>query len=247
MFAYATAGFAAWAVTHFFDFNSPLAGAFAADLAATVLIFLFSMIADNSSIYDPYWSVAPVPIALYWIIHAGGALTARGILVVALILCWSFRLTFNWLVGWRGIEHEDWRYSSFRNRTGRAYWAISFLGFHLMPTLMVFLGLLSVNLAVNSPSPFSPLDAAALVATTAAIIIEAVADKQLKVFRHTCGRDAGTLNTGVWRYSRHPNYFGEILFWWGLFLFALAGSINHYWTAVGPSPSRFCFDSSVYP
>ena len=129
MFAYATAGFAAWAVTHFFDFNSPLAGAFAADLAATVLIFLFSMIANNSSIYDPYWSVAPVPIALYWTIHTGGALTLRGILVVALILCWSVRLTFNWLVGWRGIEHEDWRYSSFRNRTGRAYWAISFLAF----------------------------------------------------------------------------------------------------------------------
>ena len=70
LLAYATAGLAAWAFIHFFGFSSTLAGAFTADLAATVLIFLFSMIANNSSIYDPYWSVAPVPIALYWIIHA---------------------------------------------------------------------------------------------------------------------------------------------------------------------------------
>jgi steroid 5-alpha reductase family enzyme len=232
--SYAVAGCGGWAIIEFGSFESTLAAAFAADLAGTVLIFIFSLIADNTSVYDPYWSIAPLPITLYWMISAGGWPALRQIIIAVLVLAWSVRLTLNWIRGWRGLGHEDWRYNGFRTRTGRAYWLISFAGFQLMPTLIVFLGLIPVNLAMNSRRGFNAVDALACVITAAAVLIEAVSDRRLRAFRQNRDHDRTSLYTGLWRFSRHPNYFGEVLFWWGLYLFTLAGSTRNAWSVVGP-------------
>ena len=111
--AYAVAGIAAYlfAGTVWWGSRHPLALAFAADIVGTVIIFIFSVIFNNSSLYDPYWSVAPVGIALVMILHpmslGGGEI--RTVILFALIVVWGVRLTGNFLVGWSGIDHEDWR------------------------------------------------------------------------------------------------------------------------------------------
>jgi steroid 5-alpha reductase family enzyme len=91
-----------------------------ADLVGTVVIFGFSVYKNNSSVYDAYWSVAPVLIAVYWLASSvGPALTGAGlrqVAVMALVLVWSTRLTLNWAVRWRGMEHEDWRYVDLRGK-----------------------------------------------------------------------------------------------------------------------------------
>ena len=212
----------------------PLIVAGAADLAATVVIFTFSVAYDNSSFYDAYWSVVPPCLALYWVLIASpGVPEARQTLVVLLIFAWGIRLTLNWLRGWRGLRHEDWRYVQMRGQTGGAYWLASFAGLHLAPTAVVFLACLPVYLAVaRGTAPLGMLDLLAVLVTGGAIAIEAIADLQLHRFRATATAGS-TLDSGLWGYSRHPNYFGEALFWWGLWLFGLAAVPGTLWWAAG--------------
>jgi len=209
----------------------PIFVAAAADVVATLVVFGFSVRYDNSSLYDPYWSVAPLPIALYWA-GAGGA-GLRQLLILASVAVWGARLTGNWVARWRGVGDEDFRYQEIRGRTGRLYWPASLLSIHLMPTIWVFLGLLPLYPALARPSSVTLLDAAALVVTAAAIAIETAADRQLRVFLRTRRDPAAVLDRGVWAYCRHPNYLGEILFWWGLYLFGLAAEPAWAWSGVG--------------
>jgi steroid 5-alpha reductase family enzyme len=215
---------------------APVWSAGLADLAATVVVFCFSLGLDNSSVYDPYWSVAPALLAPWWLLRRGGLAAATGVrqaAVLALVLLWAGRLTWNWMRRWRGLGHEDWRYADYR-RLGAGYWPVSFLGFHLMPTVLVFVGCLSL-LPAFSPAgrPLGLLDAAALVVTGGAILIEMTADRQL--WRFLAARRPGEiLDSGLWALSRHPNYFGEVAFWWGLWLFGLAADPSRWWTIVGP-------------
>ncbi len=213
----------------------PLAVALAADVAATLAIFSFSLAFRNSSFYDAYWSVAPLPIALYWTAVGEGAVGARQALVLLAIASWGARLTWNWARGWRGLEHEDWRYVDLRKTTGRAYWLVSFVGLHGLPTFWVFGGLLPVYAAVCVPGrPLGPLDGLAALVTAGAIALEATADEQLRRFR-AGGRPPGEfLQSGLWAWSRHPNYLGEMGFWWGLWLFGVAAAPGLWWTIAGP-------------
>jgi len=208
------------------------------DIAATVVVFIFSVIFNNSSVYDPYWSVAPPFIAAYWIIigiQSGSSIGLGGLLIVGALLVWALRLTHNWARGWRGFAHEDWRYVDFRSSTGRAYWLVSFLGIHLFPTILVFLGCLSLLPALAAPShSFDALWIVGLLITAVAIWVETRSDRELFEFKRNRREGEEILETGLWAYSRHPNYFGEVLFWWGIYITGLAANSAYWWTIVGP-------------
>jgi steroid 5-alpha reductase family enzyme len=233
--AYVAALAAALAVGWALQGTHPVVVAAMADVAATAVVFAFSWGHDNSSFYDPYWSLAPLPIAAYWASLNPDGPEVRQVLALLLVTAWGVRLTANWVARWRGTGDEDFRYQEIRQRTRRWYWPASFLSIHLMPTAWVFLGVLPLYPALARPAPgFGPLDALATAVTAAAIAWEAVADFQLR--RFLLGRrDAeAILDTGLWALSRHPNYFGEVLFWWGLFLFGLASGPGWAWTVIGP-------------
>jgi steroid 5-alpha reductase family enzyme len=215
---------------------SPLWIAFAADVVATGVIFAFSVGFRNSSFYDAYWSVAPIAIGVYWIADAEsiGVDPRRQTAVLLLILWWGLRLTWNWARGWSGLDHEDWRYRRLEEQTGRAWWPVSFAGIHMLPTLLVFLGLLPVYAALSSGiRPWGWLDALATAVTAAAVLLEQTADRQLLRFRRAGPEPGAILAAGLWARSRHPNYLGEIGFWWGLYLFGLAADPGAWWTVVG--------------
>lgn len=215
---------------------SPLVRAFWADVVATCVVFGFSVKYDNSSFYDPYWSVVPVPIAIYWLFvpEAGGADALRQLVVCTLLSLWALRLSYNWARGWTGLDHEDWRYVDMRENSGSRYWLVSFAAIHMMPTLIVFAGCLALWPAlVTGDQPFGALDVLAAGITGGAIALEATADQQLRRFRLSQPAPQAILETGVWAYCRHPNYLGEIAFWWGLYLFALAAEPAAWWTGAG--------------
>jgi steroid 5-alpha reductase family enzyme len=214
----------------------PVFSAAAADLLATLVVFAGSMLLNNSSVYDPYWSVAPAFIAVYWFFLGRLVVNPlRAVALFAVLDVWAARLTFNWARRWRGLRHEDWRYRDFRSRGLPVYWIVSFLGFHFFPTVLVFLGCLSTYPALVSPAlPFRALDAAAVLVCGMAIWIEARADAELRAFNGSSRKPDEILVTGLWSLSRHPNYFGEVLFWWGLYLFGLASNPAYWWTFVGP-------------
>jgi steroid 5-alpha reductase family enzyme len=232
------------------DWTHPLAVAFAADLAATVAIFAFSRGFNNSSFYDAYWSVVPPLIALYFAARAVPEVSGvRTLLVIALVFTWGARLTWNWARGWHGLTHEDWRYVDLRSSTGSLYWPVSLLGLHLMPTLQVFAGCLSLWPALGTGTrAFGFLDLLALAVTGGAIWLEARADKELVRFRRSNPPREAILASGVWAWSRHPNYFGEMSFWWGLWLFGVAADPS-WWllTLIGPVGITLLFRFASLP
>ena len=215
----------------------PVLIAFIADIAATLVIYTFSRVFQNASFYDAYWSVAPLAIALYWVLGAVSedVVLARQMVVVTLVFLWGLRLTYNWARQWQGLGHEDWRYADLREKSKRLFWLVDLCGIEMMPTMVVFLGCLSLYPALSTGTDsFGLLDGIAIVVTAGAIIIEAAADQQLRRFVKTKRQPGQIMATGLWAYSRHPNYFGEIMFWWGLFIFALAADSSYWWTMVGP-------------
>lgn len=199
-----------------------------ADLVATVVVFAASRLANNSSFYDAYWSVAPPLLTLYW--AHGEGLPLRKTIFVALVVVWGARLTFNWARGWRSLSHEDWRYVDLRAKTGAAYWVVSLFGLHLFPTVMVLLQMFLWPGALRNSNPIVPLEVAGWAVATIGITLETVADQQL----HRFGRPGEVLQDGLWAHSRHPNYLGEILFWVGCWLAAWATQPDGWLTGLGP-------------
>jgi steroid 5-alpha reductase family enzyme len=209
--------------------------AFIADIIATLIIYIFSRVFENASFYDPYWSIAPPLIALFWLSPVFPGNIMRQLIVLILVFAWALRLTSNWARQWQGLRHEDWRYIKLRNQSGKWFWLVDLFGIEIMPTVMVFIGCLSLYPALTVPNnPFGFLDILAMIVTLGAIVIETAADEQLKIFVKNNDNKEAVMSHGLWAFSRHPNYFGEILFWWGLYIFALAADINYWWTIVGP-------------
>jgi steroid 5-alpha reductase family enzyme len=205
------------------------------DIFATIMVFLFSMAFKNSSVYDPFWSLAPPIIAIYLIRFFPQGNVIRQIVLLFLIFLWGIRLTGNWLRGWKGLKHQDWRYASISEKTGKWYWLVSFLGIHFMPTFFVFLGCLPLWYSLSSSAPFSFFDVMAALITLSAILTEWVADEQLRNFKSTHS-GKGFMKSGLWAFSRHPNYLGEISFWGGIFLFAVSSSgfnTQTIWSSIG--------------
>jgi len=215
--------------------KAPLTSLVIADLVATLVVFGFSVALNNSSVYDPYWSVAPPLMALHWTAYSAyGTIPLRQIVVTVLVFAWAIRLTYNWARGWPGLHHEDWRYTDLYANSGMSKWTISFLGIHLFPTLMVLVGSLSLLPAIAyGGAPFNFIDVVATIVTAGAVIIEWVADEQLRAFNRN-KQPGDIIDTGLWSMSCHPNYFGEMSFWWGLFLFGFAADPSYWWTITGP-------------
>jgi steroid 5-alpha reductase family enzyme len=231
--------------------DSPYTQLAVADLVATVVVFAFSVRHNNSSAYDAYWSVAPIPIAGYLaaIGWSQSAAPIRVVLVVVLVTYWGVRLTHNWARGWPGFEHEDWRYRDMRAQSGRLYWLVSFLGLHLFPTVVVFLGCLPIFVVTLEPGrPLGWLDAVAALVTFGAVTIELVADNQMRDYALHRKRPGETMTEGLWAWSRHPNYFGELGFWWGLWLFGVAAvGIERWWMASGVVAVTLLFNFASIP
>jgi steroid 5-alpha reductase family enzyme len=251
---YLVGGAAALVTALLLRHHHPITVALVADLVATVVIFALSMALANSSLYDPYWSVAPPVVAVAWFAVSppdlGDGATARQVIVIALVLIWAVRLTGNWAIGWRGLTQEDWRYVMMRDDTrGRLpWWLVSFVGVQLVPTLVVFVGLLPLWPALGAPRhSFNVVDVVAILVTAAAIAVETIADNQMRAFARNPDNRGRTIDVGLWSRSRHPNYLGEISFWCGLYLFGLAADPHWWWTIAGPAVMVLLFQTASIP
>lgn len=235
IFAYLLAIVTAILTGNLFKTFHPLVMIAVADLMATVMIFVFSMALNNSSMYDPYWSVKPAVIAAYYFYaFFPGEVPVRHILVLVLMLLYALRLTSNFYRDWPGLSHEDWRYRNFRNQFPKSYWVVSFFGIHFFPTLMVYLGCLPMYGAMDlGTNPLNFWDILATIVLLGSILLAFVADEQLRSFRKILDNKGKFITSGLWKVSRHPNYLGEILTWWGLFLFAIAAGYEFWWTGIG--------------
>lgn len=207
-----------------------------ADLAMTVVTFFFSIIRKNSSAYDAYWSLIPFYFLLGWFVFYSGENWAwpQG-LAAAVVSFWSWRLTFNWAIGWPGWHHEDWRYVNFRRQFGKFFQPINFLAIHLYPTVIVFLSILGLFWVFNFGELTNELlFVGGSILSFLGTILELIADYELSKFKNRPNKKpSDLLRSGLWAYSRNPNYLGEILFWFGLMAMGFGFGAPWY-TAIGP-------------
>ncbi len=195
-----------------------------ADVAATVFIFLFSLLFQNASVYDPYWSVQPPLILTAFAIGYG--VNPLGVLLLIAVWFWGSRLTANWAYTFRGLSHQDWRYTMLKQKTGRFYPLINFVGIHMVPTLVVYGCILPAVYAIVYRFPFHPLSFLFCCFAMLAATMQGVADIQMHTYRKK--KNEPFIRIGLWKYSRHPNYLGEILQWWGVALAVLAAGGSHF-------------------
>ena len=194
-----------------------------------------SRIYKNSSLYDPFWSVAPIPIAIYIALwpESSEINLEKVILILIPVMYWALRLTINWMRDWDGLEHEDFRYIDLKAKPFA--FLIDLFGIHIYPTLQVNLSLFPIYYALSvSTNEVGILLYLASLFTVLAVTLELVADEQMRKFRSNVSNKGKTMRQGLWSYSRHPNYLGEILFWWGLYFMTISIDINYWYLFICP-------------
>ena len=165
--------------------------------------------------YDPYWSVQPPVILGVVLIKCGASLFAWS--VFAAVLLWGLRLTANWAYNFKSFEYQDWRYTMLKEKTGRLYPLVNFLGIHLFPTLVVYLCIVPAVIAVHDGATLNFFSAPFLLLSFIAPVFQGIADIQMHRFRNDKSPDRGNfIRTALWKKSRHPNDACEILMWWGI-------------------------------
>jgi steroid 5-alpha reductase family enzyme len=216
---------------------TPWARSLVAGLGATCLLWLVGLLRGNPSVFDPYWSIAPIAVAAAWASDPASALACapRQFIVLCLVGAWGLRLTYHWSRTFAGLDHEDWRYTDMRRTSGRLFPLVNLVVIHLLPTLMLLLACAAAYPAlVTGTRPLGPLDAIAALWTLAAIVLEARADRIMRAFRAGPRVPGQICEAGPWGWLRHPNYLGEIGFWWGLYLFSASAEPEAEWAALGP-------------
>ena len=196
------------------------------------VLWLVSIIIKNASIVDIFWGIGFAALAVFYLIRSGEADT-RKIIIVSLVVLWGLRLTF--YIAWRNSgKGEDPRYRNFRRKYGEErYWWVSFFQVFLLQGILMWLISVTILGAVyfSSGPETGFIYYAGIILWITGFIFEAGGDYQLAKFRSDTANRGKVLDSGFWRYTRHPNYFGDSAVWWSYGLFCLgSGSI---WPVAG--------------
>lgn len=211
-----------------FDFTAYLWG-LAAICAIMVLTWLLSLPKNDVSIVDSVWGLAFIAAALVYAIAVAepGPRTA---LVLTLIVIWGLRLSI--YITWRNWgEPEDRRYRKMREKRSHFAWQSLYVVFATQ-ALLAWLVSISLLAAIGGQAPLNGLDYVGIGLWLVGFVFEAGGDYQLARFKANPNNEGKILDQGFWRYTRHPNYFGEFCQWWGFYLIALAA--GGWWSIVSP-------------
>lgn len=200
-------------------------------LVSVTLLWLLSVALRNASIVDIFWGFAYVIVNAFYFFKVASP-EPRNYLLLALVSIWGLRLTLYLL--WRNAgKGEDFRYQEFRRNYGvKRYWWVSFFQTFLLQGILVMLvsfPLLGVHF--GNTKALNLIDYLALTIWMIGFVFEAGGDYQLARFKANPANKGKVLDTGVWRYTRHPNYFGDAAVWWAFALFSVAA--GSYWQILG--------------
>ncbi len=232
--------------------DSPFTALIVGYAVSVAFLYLASQVVRNGSTFDAWWSVMPPAFAIWLaiIFDEAGEFTAgdqRRWLVAVLAVLWGLRLTANWAIGWPGLHHEDWRYRLLYEKTPMPRWAVSLTSVHLFPLIVVTLGSLPmVSIATADERSLGIFDLLGLIFALIGIALEHFADVDLRRFNRTKAAGA-VLDRGLWSRSRHPNYLGEMLWWWSLWLIVLAADPGAWITGIGALSMTIMFLTASIP
>jgi steroid 5-alpha reductase family enzyme len=199
-------------------------------LSAATVLWLVSLRNRDVSIVDIFWGlgVAGVVDIAAWLGQSGGTRTSA---VLFLVNLWGLRLAAHI---WARHNGEDHRYAAMRQRFGRNWWWLSLIQVFLLQAILIwFVPAPLVAAVLYAHMPMGWLDYAGIAVAGAALIFEALADFQLAAFRSDPASKGKVMDRGLWGWSRHPNYFGEALMWWGYFAIGF-GASHQWWLVLSP-------------
>jgi len=198
-------------------------------LSLMAVLWLISLSIKNSSIVDIFWGIGFIIITWIAFNKAAGYLPRKQ-LITTLVTVWGLRLALH--IGVRNWgKPEDFRYAKWREENGSRWWWFSFFQVFLLQGILMWIISLPLIAAQTSgfPAILTPLDFIGASLWTLGLIFESVADSQLRLFKSDPSIQGKLLTSGLWKYSRHPNYFGEAVVWWGCYLIALSSG---YWLTI---------------
>jgi len=200
--------------------------------ASLTLLWLVSVARRDASIIDPFWGTGFVIVAAVscWLNRPPAA---RSVLLVALCGAWGLRLSIYLLA--RNWGHgEDRRYQAMRQYQGPRFWWLSLFTVFLLQALLLWIVSFPIQVAASAaqPAPLFWLDVVGAAIWSVGFFFETVGDWQLARFKASPRNQGRVMDRGLWRFTRHPNYFGDFCVWWGLYLVAAAGGA--WWTIFSP-------------
>lgn len=199
-------------------------------LVAMTLLWLVSVRLRDASIIDAFWGPGFALVTLAYLV-ADGRFHPRGILALSLVSLWAARLGHH-LFRRNRAKGEDPRYQAWRAEHGERFvWVSLFTVFWLQAVLLWIVSAPQLGSVISATS-LGLVDGIGTLVFLAGFVMEALADRQLTRFRADPVNVGRVLDSGLWRYSRHPNYFGNAVLWWGLYLVAVGGGAA--WSAFGP-------------
>ncbi|MBN1200229.1 MAG: DUF1295 domain-containing protein [Anaerolineae bacterium] len=201
-------------------------------------IWLISVFLRNASIVDIFWGPGFVLLAVVYCVLCEDGVTARKTLITALAAIWGLRLGAHIFLRNRG-KGEDYRYANWRQQHGSKYWWYSFFQVFLLQGALMWLISVPLLAAQHSDSPdhLTVIDGLGALVWLVGFIFEAGGDWQLVQFKRDPANKGQVLQTGLWRYTRHPNYFGDATQWWGYYWIALAA--GGWWSIFSPALMTF--------
>lgn len=198
----------------------------------TTLVWLLSRRLEDVSIVDPVWPALFLVAHVVYLTLEPGEVSARGLWVAGLVALWTLRL--GGYLTWRKLEEpgEDRRYVAMREGRGPRFRTSSLWVVFWLQAAMAWFVSLPLLASARSHTPLGVLDAVALCLFAVGFAFEALSDLQLARFKRNPANRGKVLDSGLWRYSRHPNYFGNACMWWAFYLLAVSG--GGWWSLPGP-------------
>jgi steroid 5-alpha reductase family enzyme len=198
-----------------------------------VVTWVISLIRSDASLVDIVWGLGFAVVAATACV-VGDGFRDRRLILLWLVAVWGLRLSG--YLAWRNLGHgEDYRYQAMRKKWGPKFWWVSFFQVFLLQGVLMWIVSLPVQLASTAaqPASFGPLAYLGVAVWTVGFLFETVGDAQLARFKADDGNKGQVMDRGLWRYTRHPNYFGDFCVWWGIFLIAAETGPGR-WGIVGP-------------
>lgn len=197
------------------------------------MLWLVSLALKDSSIVDIFWGIGFIIIAWLTFTVSQQGYLPRQLLVAVLVTIWGLRLALHIGIRNRG-RPEDFRYAKWRKESGPRWWWMSFFKVFLLQGFLMWIVSTPIVAAMTSgfPAILSPFDMTGVFLWGIGLVFESIADLQLKRFKAEKSNRGKVLTTGLWKYTRHPNYFGEAVLWWGYYTIALAA--GRWWTIFSP-------------
>ncbi|MEM1412480.1 MAG: DUF1295 domain-containing protein [Pseudomonadota bacterium] len=198
--------------------------------AIGVVFWLWSVFRKDVSIVDSLWSLMFLVVAIGYALQVGITDT-RGWIILVFCAAWSLRLS--WYITRRNHgDGEDLRYQAIRKNNEPNFWLKSLYIVFGLQALLAWLVAMPLAAAISGGKPFGLLDVLGISLWAIGMFFEVVGDRQLARFKADPANKGKVLDTGLWRYTRHPNYFGEFTLWWGFYL--LAAGAGGWWTIASP-------------